>query len=57
MRRCLSKKALVTAVSSAVAEQAREAAELRVTTLGRRFHVRWDEGGSATALWQLAFFC
>ena len=49
-------EALVTAVSGALAEQAREAAELRVTTPGGRFHVRWDEGGSATALGQLAFF-
>ena len=49
-------KALVVAVSGAVAEQAKEAAELRVTTPGGRFQVRWDEGGSATALGQLAFF-
>jgi len=49
-------KALVTAVSCAMAAQAREAAELRVTTPGGRFHVRWDEEGSATALGQLAFF-
>jgi hypothetical protein len=27
-----------------------------VATPGGRFHVRWDEGGSATALGQLAFF-
>jgi Transposase DDE domain group 1 len=49
-------KAMVRAVSSAVAEQEQEAAELRVATPGGRFQVRWDEGGSATALGQLAFF-
>ena len=48
-------KAMVRAVSSAVAEQEQEA-ELRVATPGGRFQVRWDEGGSATALGQLAFF-
>ncbi len=46
-------KALVKAVDSALQERA---AELRVSTPGGRFHVRWDEGGSATALGQLAFF-
>lgn len=30
--------------------------ELRVATPGGRFQVRWDEGGSATALGQLPFF-
>jgi Transposase DDE domain group 1 len=49
-------KALVRAVSSAVAEQAEQASELRVNTPGGRFQVRWDENGSATALGQLAFF-
>ena len=51
-------KALVTAVDTALQEQQQErAAEaLRVATPGGRFHVRWDEGGSATALGQLAFF-
>ena len=34
----------------------REAVELRVATPGGRFQVRWDEGGSATAMGQLAFF-
>jgi hypothetical protein len=28
----------------------------RVTTLGGKFQVRWDEVGSAPALGQLAFF-
>ena len=49
-------KALVTAVQGAVAEHAKQASELRVTTPGGRFQVRWDENGSATALGQLPFF-
>lgn len=49
-------KALVTAVRGAVAEQAEQAADLRVNTPGGRFQVRWDDNGSATALGQLAFF-
>lgn len=49
-------KAVVIAVQGAVAEQAQEAAELRVATPGGRFHVRWDENGSATPLGQLPFF-
>lgn len=49
-------KALVVAVQGAVAEVVKEAAELRLATPGGRFHVRWDEGGSATALGQLPFF-
>ncbi|MDP3439400.1 MAG: hypothetical protein Q8R95_07345 [Azonexus sp.] len=47
---------MVIAVQGAVAEQAQEAAELRVATPGGRFHVRWDENGSATPLGQLPFF-
>lgn len=49
-------KALVKAVNRALVEQAPAAAELRLSTPGGRFQVRWDEGGSATALGQLAFF-
>ena len=51
-------RALVKAVDTAWQEQQQErAAEaLRVATPGGRFHVRWDEGGSATALGQLVFF-
>ena len=49
-------KALVKAVDQALMEQGREAIELRLITPGGRFQVRWDEGGSATALGQLAFF-
>lgn len=49
-------KVLVKAVGRGLIEQAREAAELRLSTPGGRFQVRWDEDGSATALGQLAFF-
>jgi hypothetical protein len=48
--------ALAKAVEGAIAEQVREASELRVATPGGRFQVRWDENGSASALGQLAFF-
>ena len=47
---------MVKAVDQALLDQVREGIELRLTTPGGRFHVRWDEGGSATALGQLAFF-
>lgn len=49
-------KSLVTAVRGAVAQQVEQAPELRVSTPGGRFQVRWDDDGSATALGQLAFF-
>jgi hypothetical protein len=49
-------KALAAAVRGAIEEQAEHAAELRLITPGGRFQVRWDEGGSASALGQLAFF-
>ena len=49
-------KGIVKAVDSALQEAAHAAAEMRVATPGGRFHVRWDEGGSASALGQLAFF-
>jgi hypothetical protein len=49
-------KVLVKAVATVLQEQERAAEELRLVTPGGRFHVRWDEGGSATALGQLAFF-
>jgi len=49
-------KGVVKAVDSALQEVAQAATEMRVATPGGRFHVRWDEGGSATALGQLAFF-
>lgn len=47
-------KPLAKAVGNALSEQASEVH--RVTTPGGKFQVRWDEGGSATALGQLAFF-
>ncbi len=49
-------KALVEAVRGALAEVSTPPAELSIGTPGGRFQVRWDEGGSATALGQLAFF-
>lgn len=49
-------KAMVKAFNAALQDTAQAAAELRVDTPGGRFHVRWDEGGSATALGQLPFF-
>ena len=49
-------KGLLTAVQGTVAKQERQATELSIATPGGRFQVRWDEGGSATALGQLAFF-
>jgi hypothetical protein len=49
-------KVLVKAIDQALIEQGREVIELRLTTPGGRFQVRWDEGGSATTLGQLAFF-
>ncbi len=50
------RKELVKAVDSALQEREQTALEMRVATPGGRFHVRWDEGGSATALGQLPFF-
>jgi hypothetical protein len=50
------RKDLVKAVDGALQEIEQTALEMRVATLGGRFHVRWDEGGSATALGQLPFF-
>jgi len=50
------RSALVSAIETGVQEQAETSQELRVATPGGRFQVRWDEGGQATALGQLAFF-
>lgn len=48
---------MVAAVQGALAEQAIVAEqEMRLTTPGGRYQVRWDDTGSATALGQLAFF-
>jgi hypothetical protein len=51
-------KTVVKAVDSALQAQAQErlAEDLRLSTPGGRFQVRWDENGSATALGQLSFF-
>ncbi|SDZ22125.1 hypothetical protein [Nitrosomonas sp. Nm58] len=49
-------KEVVKVVDSAVQEMAPAAEEMCLLTPGGRFHVRWDENGSATALGQLAFF-
>ena len=50
------KKSLVKALDEAISLPEVLGADLCVDTTGGRFHVRWDEGGSATALGQLAFF-
>jgi hypothetical protein len=48
---------MVSAVQRALAEQTvRGEQEMRLTTPGGRYQVRWDDEGSATALGQLAFF-
>jgi hypothetical protein len=49
-------KALVKAVGQALMESDRDLTDYRLATPGGRFHVRWDETGSATALGQLPFF-
>ena len=49
-------KGVVKAVDSAVQEIEQAAQEISLSTPGGRFHVRWDENGSATAMGQLAFF-
>ena len=48
---------MMVAVQSALTEQAELAQqEMRLSTPGGRYQVRWDDTGSATALGQLAFF-
>jgi len=47
---------IVLAVSDAISDMASASGEMRLATPGGRYQVRWDEGGSATALGQLAFF-
>lgn len=51
-----AQNAVAKTVGEALLEQASVAAEHRITTAGGRYHVRWDENGSASALGQLAFF-
>lgn len=48
--------ALVKAVQGAVAVASQPSGDLRVSTPGGVFQVRWDENASASALGQLAFF-
>lgn len=50
------RKVLVKALDSGLRDVEQAVAEMRVATPGGQFQVRWDEGGSATALEQLAFF-
>lgn len=50
------KTTLGKAVNTVLQETEQTAVELSVATPSGRFHVRWDEGGSATALGQLPFF-
>jgi hypothetical protein len=47
---------LVKALNEAIFLPESNETDLRVDTPGGRFQVRWDEGGSATALGQLPFF-
>lgn len=49
-------KAVAKAVGNAVQEMEQSAEELCLSTPGGRFHIRWDENGSATVMGQLAFF-
>lgn len=49
-------KVIVKAVDSVLEEVEPVDAEMCISTPGGRFQVRWDEGGSATALGQLPFF-
>ncbi|GJL73757.1 MAG: hypothetical protein NMNS01_29560 [Nitrosomonas sp.] len=49
-------KMLVKAVTDATQGMMQSSEALRLSTPGGRFHVRWDEGESATAMGQLAFF-
>ncbi len=51
-----AQRAIVKAVGGAVEELTRDSPAMVVATPGGRFQVRWDEGGSATALGQLVFF-
>lgn len=45
---------LVKAVQGAIAVQSQPSSDLRISTPGGVFHVRWDENASASALGQLA---
>lgn len=54
--RTFERKALTQAVTEGLVEPKCSVAEQQLNTPGGRFQVRWDEGGSATALGQLVFF-
>ena len=47
---------MAVAIGEAVSELAAASGEMRLVTPGGRYQVRWDEGGSATAMGQLPFF-
>lgn len=44
------------AVAEAISDIAAASGEMRLVTPGGRYQVRWDDGGSATAMGQLPFF-
>ncbi len=50
------KKTLAEAINTTLQKTEQTAAEQSVATPGGRFHVLWDEGGSAAALGPLPFF-
>lgn len=53
----LESNVMAVAVQSALAEQAQtREQEMRISTPGGRYQVRWDDSGNATALGQLPFF-
>lgn len=56
MKLNFEKNTLGKAVNSVLQETEQAATEQSVVTPGCRFHVRWDEGGSAAALGQLPLF-
>ena len=47
---------MAVAIGEAVSELAAASGEMRLVTPGGRYQVRWDEGGSTTAMGQLPFF-
>lgn len=47
---------IAVAIGDAIGDMAASSGEMRLATPGGRYQVHWDEGGSATALGQLAFF-
>ena len=53
----MGEEGVVKALDSAMQEMEQSVHAICLSTPGGRFHVRWDENGSATALGQLLFFC